>query len=62
MDHHEAVHKMVEAYRTQMLAINYCDNSAGRILMSQVRDIIFEVGEKKFGREFISTLHSSQVD
>jgi hypothetical protein len=62
MDAHEAMHRMIDAYKTQNLAMQYCDNSTALSLMADVRDTIYAVGEKKFGKEFISTLRNSQID
>ena len=62
MTAHEAIHIMADAYRTLNYAMNFCTNAQALKLMSDVKDKIYEVGEKKFGREFVATLRESQVD
>lgn len=61
MDNHEAVKKMAHAYKTIMLAMNACAQGTPLHLMGEARDIIYEVGENKFGKEFINELRQSEA-
>ena len=61
MDNHDAVKKLAEAYKTLGLAMAPCTQGTPLHLMGQARDIIYDVGENKFGKEFINELRRSEA-
>lgn len=61
MDNHDAIKKMVEAYKLLGMAMTPCTQGTPLHLMGQARDIIYDVGENKFGKEFIEELRKSEA-
>lgn len=61
MDNHDAVKRLAEAYRILGMAMTPCTQGVPLHLMSQARDIIYDVGENKFGKEFINELRQSEA-
>ena len=61
MDNHDAIKKLTEAYKILGMAMTNCTQGALLHLMSQARDLIYDVGENKFGKEFINELRQSEA-
>jgi hypothetical protein len=62
MDAHDAIKKMAHAYKTARLAVTHCTQGQVLSRIEEVRDIIYEVGEQKFGKDFINELHYTEAD
>lgn len=62
MTNHDAVKKMGEAYKALGIAIRQCDRPHISHLIQTARDMIYDVGDGKFGKEFIDELHYSEAD
>ena len=61
MDNHDAVRKLAEAYKTLGMSMTSCTQVTPLYLMGQARDIIYDVGENKFGKEFVEELRKSEA-
>ena len=62
MNNHDAVKRMAEAYKLLGLADTYATNIVVIDSIRMARDIIYTVGESKFGKEFIEEVNLVRSD
>lgn len=62
MNHHDAIHKLAKAWKHLHAARELIDSASAADHINMACLLIMDVGDKKFGREFIDSLKDVYVD